>query len=162
MLMPRNMRKLNDVLADLPRSCARMYRLLIHSMPSRSTLIQCMALLQGQSYLTYAMEQGGIHVCLDKYIKNSIKNSERQLRRTVHSTITGSDQTMRQRRHTLLNNCMFNNLKFFIREWGKDQYWNMLNRKTLHALDGGEYFQYTTDELKRTPPQLTFRLTMSR
>ena len=40
-----------------------------------------------------------VHVCLDKYIKNSIKDSERKLRGAEDSiyTITGADQTMRHK-----------------------------------------------------------------
>ena len=80
--------------------------------------------LREQSFPLYAVEEGHeVHVCLDKYIENSIKDSERQLRGAVDAiyTITGPEQTMRQRGQTLLRNGTFKNElgKFLMKEWGE-------------------------------------------
>lgn len=87
-----------------------------------------------------------IHLCLDKYVENSIKDSERKLRGAVDSVyvITGPDQTIRQSGKKLLTNGVFKNelAKFILKEWGKDHYWNIFGGKTLLASYGGECFQY--------------------
>ena len=92
-----------------------------------------------------------VHVCLDKYLQNSIKDSERKLRGAIDSnyTITGADQKIRQRGAKLLENGTFKNElgKFLLREWQKDHYWHILNRKVLFASHGGECLQFTpTDD----------------
>ncbi|XP_068212466.1 uncharacterized protein [Palaemon carinicauda] len=92
-----------------------------------------------------------VHICLDKYLQNSIKDSERILRGAVdlNYNITGADQKMRQRGDKLLSNSTFKNElgKFLLREWQKDHYWHILNGKTLFASYGGDCIQYTpTDD----------------
>jgi len=127
-----------DILTEVSGSCARIYDggLLIHSVLS---VMNC-----GASYGSIARTilstvctgiGDEVHVCLDKYIENSIKDSERKLRGAEDSIykITGADQKMRQRGEKLLNNGMLKNElgKFLLKEWGKDHYWNILNGKTL-------------------------------
>ena len=50
-----------------------------------------------------------VHVCLDKYIENSIKDSERKSRGAVNSNyvITGPEQKMRQNGKKVLKNGVF-------------------------------------------------------
>ncbi|KAK3876057.1 hypothetical protein Pcinc_019112 [Petrolisthes cinctipes] len=71
-----------------------------------------------------------VHLCLDKYIENSIKDSERKLRGAMDSVyvITGLKQTMRQSGKTLLGNGIFKNelSKFLLDEWKRDHYWNIV------------------------------------
>ena len=73
--------------------------LLLHSVLSQTNI--------GASYASIARTMlsvvcsgraSEVHVCLDKYVENSIKDSERKLRGAVDSAyvITGSDQTIRQ------------------------------------------------------------------
>ena len=55
---------------------------------------------------------------------------------------------MRQRGQKFLTNGIFKNelSKFLLKEWGKDQYWNLFNGKTLFASFGGECVQYVPYE----------------
>ena len=125
--------------------------LLLHSVLSQTNI--------GASYASIARTMlsvvcsgraSEVHVCLDKYVENSIKDSERKLRGAVDSAyvITGSDQTIRQSGKKLLTNGVFKNelAKFLLKEWGKDHYWNTLGGKTLFASYGGECFQFIPDE----------------
>jgi hypothetical protein len=90
-----------------------------------------------------------VHVCFDKYVANSIKDSERKLREAQDSpyTITGPDQTMRQSGKKLMKNGIFKNeiSKFVLKEWAKDHYWNLFGGRTLIASYGGECLQYVPD-----------------
>ena len=94
-----------------------------------------------------------VHVCLDKYIENSIKDSERKLRGAVdlQYTITGPDQKIRQSGQKLLDNGVFKNElgKFLLQEWKKDHYWSIYKGKTVVVSYGGECFQYIPDELNQ-------------
>ena len=139
--------------AELPRSYVQVYDggLLLHSVLSQTNI--------GASYASIARTMLSVvcagsaseaHVCLDKYVENSIKDSERKLRGAVDSVyvITGPDQTIRQSGKKLLTNGVFKNelAKFILKEWGKDHYWNIFGGKTLLASYGGECFQYVPDE----------------
>ena len=95
-------------------------------------------------------KQKKVHLCFNKYIKNSIKESERKLRGAIGSpyAITGSKQIMRQSGSKLLTNEIFNNelTKFLLDEWKKDHYYSLYNGKILLASYGGECYPYFTDE----------------
>ena len=138
---------------DLPRSYALVYDggLLLHSVLSQTNM--------GASYASIARtflsvvcsgRSSEVHVCLDKYVENSIKDSERRLRGAVDSIyiITGPDQTIRQSGKKLLINGVFKNelSKFLLKEWQNDHYWNILGGKTLYASYGGECIEYRPDE----------------
>ena len=90
-----------------------------------------------------------IHICLDKYIENSLKDSERKRRGAVDSlyVIAGPEQTIRQNAQQLLQNGIFKNElgKFLLREWEKDHHWNILEGKTPVASFGGKCYQYVPD-----------------
>lgn len=138
-----------DVLIDLPVNCARVYDggLLLHSVLSSVNIGATYGSIATTVLSTVCSGSGmEVHVCLDKYIENSIKDSERQLRGTVNTvyTISGPDQTVRQRGQNLLNSSSFKNElgKFLLREWQKDHYWSLLNGKTLYASHGGECYKY--------------------
>lgn len=138
-----------DVLIDLPVNCARVYDggLLLHSVLSSVNIGATYGSIATTVLSTVCSGSGmEVHVCLDKYIENSIKDSERQLRGTVDTvyTISGPDQTVRQRGQNLLNSSSFKNElgKFLLREWQKDHYWSLLNGKTLYASHGGECYKY--------------------
>ena len=152
----------------------------IHHMPRRHSLVHDGGQLlhsilsltnSGASYASIARRllsaacsenASEIHVCLDKYISNSIKGCERQLRGAVDENynITGPEQAIRQSGKKLLDNGNFKNelARFLLREWGKDNYWSFLSGKTLFASYGGECIQYVPDELQHInvskPPHL--------
>ena len=90
-----------------------------------------------------------VHVCLDKYVTNSIKDSERKLRGAEDSaySITGAEQTLKQKGDRLLKNGTFKDAlgRFLLKEWGKSHYHNILNGRTLYASYGGECTQYMAD-----------------
>jgi len=151
--------------SDLPRSFVQIFDggLLLHSVISQTNM--------GASYASIARTMLSVmcygrarevHVCLDKYVENSIKDSERKLRGAVDSAynITGPEQTIRQSGPKLLTNGIFKNelAKFLLKEWGKDHYWYIFGGKTLVASYGGECFQYIPDELQHVkvtrPPHL--------
>ncbi len=142
-----------EIITDLPRIDAQIYDggFLLHSILSQTSM--------GASYSSIARtilsqvcsgRAREVHVCLDKYVENSIKDSERKLRGAVDVPyiITGPDQTMRQSGQKLLTNGVFKNElgKFLLKEWGKDHYWNIFGGKTLYASYGGECFQYVPDD----------------
>ena len=87
-----------------------------------------------------------IHLCFDKYMNNSIKDSERSLRGASETqyTITGPDQTIRQSGKKLLSNTGFKTAlsKFLLNEWQNAQYYNILQEKILFVSYGGKCFQY--------------------
>lgn len=91
-----------------------------------------------------------VHVCLDKYVTNSIKDSERKLRGAIdsHYTITGPDQKMRQNGQKLLGNGNLKNElgKFLLHEWGKEHYCNIFRGKTVIVSYGGDCYQYIPDD----------------
>lgn len=135
--------------------CVRIYDggLLIHSVLSVMNVGTSYGAI-ARTILSTVCTGGGdeIHVCLDKYVENSVKDSERKLRGAEDSvyTITGPNQTMRHKGAKLLKNGIFKNElgKFLLKEWGKNHYWNILNGKTLYASYGGECFQYTPNEFQ--------------
>ena len=130
--------------------CLRIYDggVLIHSVLSVMNVGTSYGAI-ARTILSTVCTGGGdeVHVCLDKYIKNSIKDSERKLRGAEDSiyTITGADRTMKHKGEKLLKNGMFKSElgKFLLKEWGKNHNWSILNGKTLYATYGGECFQYT-------------------
>lgn len=67
------------------------------------------------------------HICLDKYVENSIKYSERKLRGAVDNLhiISGREQTMRQSGQKLLTNGIFKN------ELGNSSYVNGVRTITV-------------------------------
>ena len=91
-----------------------------------------------------------VHLCLDKYIENSIKDSERKMRGAVDMqfTITGPEQILMQSGQKLLKNGIFKNeiAKFLLKEWAKDHYHNLFQGKKLTASYGGDCFQYIPDD----------------
>lgn len=91
-----------------------------------------------------------VHVCLDKYLENSIKDSERHLRGANDSAyvITGPEQNIRQTGQKLLSNGIFKNelSKFLLKEWSKKHYWHLFGGKRLIASFGGECLQYIPEE----------------
>lgn len=139
---------------DLPKSFVQVYDggLLVHSILSQTNMGASFASI-ARTMLSVICSGSGAseaHVCLDKYVKNSIKDSERQLRGSVDSVyvITGPEQTIRQSGKKLLNNGVFKDelAKFVLKEWGKDHYWNIFAGKTLVASYGGDCYQYIPDE----------------
>ena len=143
---------LTEIERDLPERCVKVYDrgLLIHT----TLLMVNVGVTYGsiaRTILSVICSGRGhaAHVCLDKYIENSIKYSEWQLCGAVDAiyTITGPDQTMRQRGQTLLRNSTFKNElgKFLLEEWGKDHYWNIYSGKIVFASHGGECLQFIPD-----------------
>ena len=144
----------SEKLTDAPTtSCARIYDggLLLHSTLSTTN--------SGTSYGSVARSilskvcsgfADEVHVCLDKYVPNSIKDSERKLRGAKDSaySIIGAEQTLRQKGETLLKNGTFKDElgRFLIKEWGKSHYHNILDGRTLYASYGGDCTQYVPDE----------------
>ncbi|KAK4318061.1 hypothetical protein Pmani_010908 [Petrolisthes manimaculis] len=145
-----------DVPTDTPMNCARVYDggRLIHSLLSLVNVGTTFGSIARTVLSTVCNGSGSeVYVCLDKYIENSIKDSERQLRGTVNTvyslyTISGPDQSVRQKGQTLLSSSSFKNElgKFLLREWQKDHYWSLLNGKTLYASHGGVCYKYTPNE----------------
>lgn len=140
--------------AELPQTFISIYDggLVLHSVLSQTSA--------GASYASIARSvlstvcsgrrTTEVHLCLDKYVKNSIKDSERKLHGAIDSpyVITGPEQKIRQSGHKLLNNGNFKNeiVKFFWQEWKKDHYYILLAGKTLFASCGGECYQYVPDD----------------
>ena len=95
-------------------------------------------------------KQKEVHLYFDKYVKNSIKESEKKLRGAIDSpyAIAGSEQIIHQIRSKLLTNRIFKNelTKFLLDEWKKDHYYSLHNGKILLASYGGKCYQYFTVE----------------
>ena len=137
---------------QLPRSYMQVYDgVLLHSVLSQTAT--------GASYASMARTMlsvlcsgraSEVHVCMDKYVENSIKDSERKSRGAVDTdyVITGAEQKIRQSGKKLLTNGVFKNefAKFLLKEWKKANYWNIFGGKTLIASYGGECLQYVPDE----------------
>jgi hypothetical protein len=139
---------------ELPTSYVKVYDggLLLHSVLSQTAV--------GASYASMARAMlsvvcsgrvSEVHVCLDKYVENSIKDSERMLRGAVDSaySITGPEQKIRQSGKKLLTNGVFKNefAQFLLKEWKKGNYWNIFGGTTVIASHGGECYQYIPNEL---------------
>ena len=90
-----------------------------------------------------------MRVCFDKYVENSIKDSERKQRGAVNTAnkITGPDQKIRQNGKNLLKNGTFKNelAMFFLVEWRKLNHWEAFRGEMLFVSYGGECFQYDPD-----------------
>ena len=138
---------------ELLRTYVQVYDggLLLHSILSQTNMGASYASI-ARTMLSAICSGSGCeaHICLDKYVENSIKDSERKLRGAVDSAyvITGPDQTIRQSGKKLLTNGAFKNelAMFLLKEWGKDHYWNIFGGTTLFASYGGKCFQYTPDQ----------------
>ncbi|XP_030837116.1 uncharacterized protein LOC105437992 [Strongylocentrotus purpuratus] len=125
--------------------------LLLHSVLSQTnTGASYSSIARNMVSLVLSGKSTEVHVCLDKYVGNSIKDSERKLRGALDTVyeITGPDQTIRQSGQKLLANGVFKNelAKFLLREWGNDHHSYIYHGKTLFASYGGECYQYTPDE----------------
>ena len=81
------------------------------------------------------------HILFDRYLPNSLKESERKLRGAENHpfVIAGSEQRPKQRCKTLLQNGMFKEelAKFLIIEWQKDHYGAIVGRRTIVLSHGG-------------------------
>ena len=91
---------------------------------------------------------------MDKYLKQSIKNSERKLRGAVdvpYVFITGSGQVIRRSGLKLLENRHFKNEsgKFLLIEWGKNHYWNIIGEKKLIFSHVGDCVMYVSDQVNQ-------------
>ncbi|KAK3890329.1 hypothetical protein Pcinc_005711 [Petrolisthes cinctipes] len=88
----------------LPQEYAQIFDggLLLHSTVSQTNIGASYGSI-AQSMLSTVCKESAteVHVCLDKYVTNSIKDSERKLRGAIDSqyTITGPDQKMLQNAH---------------------------------------------------------------
>ena len=138
---------------DLPQDYVQIYDggLLLHSIVSQTNIGASYGSLARSILSTVCKGRATeVHVCLDKYIENSIKDSERKSRGAVDSqyTITGSEQKMRQNGQKLLGNGIFKNElgKFLLHEWSKDHYYNIFGGKTVIISHGGECYQYIPDD----------------
>ena len=134
----------------MSRSFVHVYdgELLIHSILSEANIGASFGSIARTVLLSICTGRSEeVHVCLDKYLENSIKDSERELRgvEDIKYTITGPEQNMRQKGEKLLRNASFKNEmgKFLLQKWQKDHYRNILNGKILFASFGGECFKYT-------------------
>ena len=92
-----------------------------------------------------------IHLCLDRYQKDSIKEGERRLRGADDReyVITGSHQTTKHSGQQLLKNSIFKNelAKFLLGEWSKDAYGPLLRGKEFFASHGGQCYRYAFDNV---------------
>lgn len=141
----------------LPENYAQVYDggLLLYSIVSQTNIGASYGSLARTILSTVCKGRASeVHVCLDKYIENSIKDSERKARGAVDMqySITGPEQKMRQSGKKLLENGVFKNElgKFLLQEWGKDCNWSIFGRKTLVASHGGECFRFVPDEQQQT------------
>ena len=139
--------KLTEISDD---GTARIYDggLVIHSVLSTTNIGASYGSIARRIMSMICSGQGAeVHICLDKYVENSIKDSERKLRGAEDATytITGAEQTIRQKGENLLSNGMLKNElgRFLLKEWEKNHYNSVLNGKVLYASFGGECFQYT-------------------
>ena len=91
-----------------------------------------------------------VHICLDKYLDNSLKASERELRGAVNVNyeITGPEQSIRQSGQKLIHNINFKDelARFLLREWMKAHYSAYIEGKVVYASYGGKCYQYISDE----------------
>ena len=117
--------------AELPMRFPQVYDggLLVHSVLSLTGMGASYAsIARNMLSLVCSGRAEEVHVCFDKYVENSIKDSERKQRGAVDTvyTITGPDQKIRQSGKTLLKNGTFKNelAKFFM-EWKKSNYWEV-------------------------------------
>ena len=116
--------------AELPDSHTSIYDggLVLHSILSQIGVGASFASIARTVLLSVCSGKASeVHLCLDKYIVNSIKDSERELRGSVKCpyVITGPEQRIRQSGQKLLNIVEFKNeiSKSFLHEWQKDHYY---------------------------------------
>ena len=101
-----------------------------------------------------------VHVCLDKYVSNSIKECERRQRDVSNTTfvITGPEQILRQSGQKVMKNGSFMNefALFFMEELKKPHYSIYFQNKVLVASYGGNCLQYSVDgdKIEVTKPPL--------
>ena len=138
--------------AQLPRSYVQVYDGgLLHSVLSQTATGASYALMARTMLSVLCSGRASeVHVCMDKYMENSIKDSERKSRGAVDTdyVITGPEQKIRQSGKKLLTNGVFKNefAKFLLKEWKKANYWNIFGGKTLIGSYGGECLQYVPDK----------------
>ncbi len=138
---------------EIPMSSSQIYDggLLLHSVLSQVNVGASYASIARTVLSVLCSGRGTeVHVCFDKYVEMSVKESERRLRGAIDLPyiITGADQTTRQSGQKLLSNGNFKNelAKFVMKEWQKNHYFNIFNGKTLVASYGGDCLQYDPDE----------------
>ena len=134
--------------AQLPRCYVHVYDggLFLHSVLSQTaTAASYASMARTMLSVLCSGRASEVHVCMDKYVENSIKDSERKSRGAVDTdyVLTGSEQKIRQSGKKLLTNGVFKNefAKFLLKEWKKANYWNIFGGKTLIASYGGECLQ---------------------
>lgn len=125
--------------------------LLLHSILSQTSIGASYASIARTILSVICASKGKeVHICLDKYLEDSIKGSERKLRGAVDSAynITGPEQTIRQSGKKLLANGMFKDQlgRFLLQEWGKEHYWHILEGKTVIASFGGDCLSFVPDK----------------
>ena len=109
---------------DLPHSYVQVYDggLLLHSVLAQTHIGTSFSSI-ARTMLSVLCSHGGteVHVCLDKYVEYSIKDSERKLRGAVNSVyvIAGPEQKIRQSGAKLLENGVFKHElgKSLLRQW---------------------------------------------
>ena len=143
----------HEVTVDIPRNYVHILDggLLLHSVLSQTHIGTSYGAIARTILSTICTGRSTeVHLCLDKYVPNSIKDSERKIRGAVDSQyiISGPEQKIRQSGQKLLQNGIFKNEfgKFLLREWKKDHYWHLLEGKILVASFGGECYQYVPDD----------------
>ena len=100
--------------AELPESYASIYDggLVLHSIVSQTEAGASFAFIARRVLMSlYSGKASEVHLCLDKYVAQSIKDSERELRGSVQCQyiITGPKQTIRQSGQKVFNNKEFKN-----------------------------------------------------
>ena len=139
--------------SDIPKSIVLVYDggRLLHSVLSQTNVGASFRSI-ARTMLSVVLSSGcqETHICLDKYVTNSIKDSERRLREACDTifVITGPEQRIRQTGQKLLANSVFKNefAKFLIKEWSEDHYHHLFGGKTLIVSYGGDCYQYKSTE----------------
>ncbi|KAJ8046447.1 hypothetical protein HOLleu_05119 [Holothuria leucospilota] len=130
--------------SELPKRFVAVYKsgLVLYSILSQTKSGTSFASISRKILLAVCSNKAReVHLCLDKYGKKSIKDSERRMRSAVDCAyvITGPEQTIKQNGKNLLNNGVFKNevSKFLLKEWRKGHYCDILGgRLCLHLKEG--------------------------
>ena len=132
--------------AQLPKSYVQIYDggLLLHSVLSQTaTGAPYASMARTMLSVLCSGKASEVHVCMDKYVENAIKDSERKSWGAVDTdyVITGPEQKIRQSGKKLLTNGVFKNefAKLLLKEWTKANYWNIFGGMTLIASYGGVF-----------------------
>ena len=126
--------------AQLPRSYVQVYDggLLLHSVLLQTATGALYASMARTMWSVLCSRRASeVHVCMDKYVENSIKDSERKTRGNTGYVITGPEQKIRQSGKKPLTNGVFKNefAKFLLKEWKKTNYWNIFDHVIVRASD---------------------------